>query len=128
MIDAPQDEELLVAQREIRHLKETITALRAEMEAMRAAHADELQGAASAADAEMRQLRDTAAALRDQLEVEVERGRQKAQDAERTARDEHEQLRDTIRALRDELEAAGVTPADALVPPADVASASGADA
>jgi len=113
MTDVIENEEVLFAQREVRHLKDTITALREQMEVLQAEQVQAVQTAHTTADAEMRQLRDTAVALRDQLEASEERGRNEVYSAERTARDEIEQYRETIRELRDRLEAAGITHGEA---------------
>ena len=113
MTQATDPEELLVAQREIRHLKDTITALREQMELQRAAHDDAVQAAHSTSDSELRQLKDTVTALREKLEESEERGRQLAYEAEKAGREETQQLRDTISALRDRLGAAGVADAGA---------------
>jgi hypothetical protein len=47
MTAATDTDELLVAQREIRHLKDTITALREQMEVLRADHDDAVQSASA---------------------------------------------------------------------------------
>ena len=107
MTEATETDELLVAQREIRHLKDTITALREQMEVLRAEHDDAVQAAHATSDAEVRQLKDTVTALRENLEESEERGRQGAYEAEKAGREEMRQLQETISALRDRLEAAG---------------------
>ena len=100
----PADELDLVTQREIRHLKDTIVALREEMESVRASSDHERQKATADMDAEIRQLRETVAALRDQLELTREAARQQVHDAERDAREEVEEYKQTIQELRDRLD------------------------
>jgi chromosome segregation ATPase len=91
-------------QTEIRHLKNTIQALRDELEAMCASKEEALQAASAAGADEMRQLQSTIAALRTELEQkevlragDLERHRQ-------AANDELRLLHETIATLRAVLE------------------------
>jgi len=97
-------DELHEAHTELRHLKNTIQALREELEAMRAAKDDAVQAVMAAGANEARQLQATIAALRAEME---QTAFQHADDLERqknSANDELRLLRDTITALREELE------------------------
>ncbi|MEE2897444.1 MAG: hypothetical protein VX815_03155 [Gemmatimonadota bacterium] len=105
--EAADTEDLLLLQGENRHLKDTIVALRDEMETARAERADEVQRAAAHADAEVGQLHETISALRSELEGAVEDGRQQVYETDRTARGELGQYQDTIRELRARLEGDG---------------------
>ncbi len=89
---------------EIAYLKDTIIAVRDQMEKMQFEKADVEQRAVARANDEIRQLRETAVALRDQMEkMQFEKA-----DVERRAvaraNDEIEQLRETAVALRDQME------------------------
>ena len=64
---AREDDELYQAQHEIRHLRETIDALREELETQRYEKDRGIQAAHADTADELNQLRDTASALRDDL-------------------------------------------------------------
>ena len=101
---AVETNKLYEAQTEILHLKNTIQALRDELEAMRVGKNETVQAAIAAGANEARQLQATIAALRTELEQKVF---QHADDLERQkhfANDELRLLRQTIAALREELE------------------------
>ncbi len=65
-----EDNELYQAQLEIRHLRETIDALREELETQRYEKDRGIQTAHADKADELNQLRDTAAALREELEYQ----------------------------------------------------------
>ncbi len=92
------------AQRDIRQLKETIAALRDELEAQ--AHEKEraVQEATATADHEIHQLRRTAIVLREELEAQQFEKEKMVQEAVSMGLDEIGQLKRTISALREELE------------------------
>ena len=101
---AVEKDKLYEAQTEIRHLKNTIQALRDELEAMRVGKDEAVHAVIAAGADEARQLQATIAALRTELEQKVF---QHAGDLERqkhVASDEFRLLRETIAALRGELE------------------------
>ena len=104
MKDTVETDQLYQAHTEIRHLKNTIQALRDELEAMRVAKDKTVQAAIAAGANEARHLQATIAELRTELEQKVF---QHAADLERqkhVASDEFRLLRETIAALREELE------------------------
>jgi chromosome segregation ATPase len=104
---AVETDKLYEAQTEIRHLKNTIQALRDELEAMRMGKDEAVQAAIAAGANEARQLQATIAALRAEMEQKIF---QHADDLERqkhVASDELRLLRETIAALREELEVTG---------------------
>ena len=68
-----ETDELLLAQTEIRHLKNTIQALREEMERVRFERDEAVSAAVSEANKEIQQLRSTALAFRDDLERSEQR-------------------------------------------------------
>ena len=89
---------------EIKLLKETILALREELEKVRFEEGGHIQQAVAGATDEIRQLRASIVALRDQLELkEVEHGEQLRGIALRHDREKAE-LHRTIAALREDLE------------------------
>ena len=90
---------------ENRQLKETIMALRTELEALRFQQDAKIQEAVAAANDELVQLKDTGAALRDTLDYHTVTSEDRIQDLERSYRDERTQLQDTISVLRAKLEA-----------------------
>ena len=68
-----EPDELYLAQTENRHLKDTIAALRQELERLRIENDENLQKAASAANDETGQLKATVSALRDEMiKMEIE--------------------------------------------------------
>ena len=101
---AVETDKLYEAQTEIRHLKNTIQALRDELEAMRVGKDEAVHTVIAAGADEARQLQATIAALRTEL---VQKVFQHAGDLERqkhVASDEFRLLQETIAALRGELE------------------------
>src|SRR3546814_4999252 len=64
-----EDEALFLAQTEVRHLKESIRALRDELERMRIDKETGIRQAVAAAGSEAAQLKATITALRDELEM-----------------------------------------------------------
>ncbi|MDA1022677.1 MAG: hypothetical protein O2817_04940 [Proteobacteria bacterium] len=89
--DKEQDDQLQ-ADREIRHLKNTISALREEMEGMQYEAQDNIQRAVRDANDEAAQLKATATALRDELDnLSFEKDRA-VQEAVAGGRDEIQQL------------------------------------
>jgi cell division septum initiation protein DivIVA len=95
---------LYQTQTEIRHLKNTIQALRDELEAMRASKDEALQAASAAGADETRQLQSTIAALRGELEQKVFQHADDLEHQRHAANDELRLLRETITTLRGELE------------------------
>lgn len=93
------------ADREIRDLKDTIAAMRQEMEEMSAAANARVQQTAAEYHGEIVQLKTTIQAMRDQLEQMRFEKQRDVQQAVADASAEIEQLRATIRAVREELEA-----------------------
>src|SRR3954468_4845417 len=67
-LETEEQAALLVAQRELRQLRETIQALRAELEQVQASRDEAVQAAVTVSQDEARQLRTTAASLRDELQ------------------------------------------------------------
>jgi SMC interacting uncharacterized protein involved in chromosome segregation len=92
------------AQRDIRQLKETIAALRDELEAQAHEKGRAVQEAAATADNEIHQLRQTATVLREELEALQFEKEKMVQEAVSMGLDEIGQLKRTISALREELE------------------------
>ena len=93
------------AQHEIRHLKETITVLRDELETQGFDKERAVQEAVLTSNDEIQQLRQTAIALRVELEDLQFEHAKAVQEAASTNLDETQQLKHTISALREELEA-----------------------
>ena len=101
---AAGDERLLVAQTEIRDLKEAIRALRDELEKLNAGREDAVQAAVAAGQEEVRQLRDMIRTLRTELE-HAYADKDAAVESVRVAlQGETKQLQEAIVALRSELE------------------------
>ena len=102
---SPSDRnEIYGLETENRHLKDTVGALRDEMEKMRIGEHERLQQSLTAASDEIGQLKKMIAALRDELErrnIEYE-GQCRA--IEQAAREEVKQLHDMIGVMRDALE------------------------
>ena len=119
MTDSADRDAPLGAQSESRHMKDTIVALREQIEALRAQQVDELQAAATQADAEVRQLhdtllgaqsesrhmKDTIVALREQIEALRAQQVDELQAAAAHSDAEVRQLHGTISALRDQARA-----------------------
>jgi chromosome segregation ATPase len=101
---AIEDDRLHLAQIEIRHLQNTIQALRGQLEALQADKSSAVQAAVTAGSNEARQLQATIQALRVELEQAAFRHADESEQARRTAQDELRLLRETISKLRDELE------------------------
>jgi len=104
-----ESEELYQAQTENRYLKDTISALREELEKTQIGHEANVQKALSAAGDEILQLKSSVSALRDELEKAQIASEENIQKALTTANDENTQLRSTIVTLRNELERAQIT-------------------
>jgi HAMP domain-containing protein len=100
----PESQDLHLAQTENRHLKETISALREELEKMRISSEASIQNAVVAANGEIVQLKSTIAALRDELEWTLVQCEEKIQKMEQMTRDEMNQLQQTVKTLREQLE------------------------
>ncbi len=90
--------------REIRQLKDTISAMRQQMEEMAAAANARVQQAVADSRDETTQLKAAVQAMRDQLEQMRFEKQRDIQQAVADANAEIEQLKGTIRALREELE------------------------
>lgn len=101
---AVESDELYLAQTEIRHLKDTIRALREELEKEQAGREDAVQAAVAASLEEIRQLREMIQSLREQLEALLASKEQAVQAVVATSHNEARQLQATIGALRGELE------------------------
>ena len=98
-------DDLHLAQTEIRHLRNTIGALREELEGLQFEKQQSVQRAVADAADEATQLKETAAALRDEMEgLQFEKNRA-VQEAVANSTDEITQLKKTAQALRDEMEA-----------------------
>ena len=89
---------------ELRHLRQTIHALRQELEERQAERSESIQRAIATSQGEIVQLKKTAAALRDALEAKQVEKDEAVQQAIADSTGEIGQLRATVRALRDELE------------------------
>lgn len=98
--------QLYQAQTEIRQLKGTVAALRAQIEEMSAARDAAVQSAVAASRDEVRQLQGTVQTLRDELQGILLAKDAAVQAATVSAQDEARQLQATIAALRQELESA----------------------
>lgn len=103
-MEKQKSDELLKVQTENRHLKDTIRALREELEKEHYRYQEGIQKAVSAANDDNIQLKKTISAIRDEMEkmrfdrIEIE------QEARAGVNDEITQLKLTIKALREELE------------------------
>jgi len=97
-------QELYLTQTENRHLKDTISVLREELEKMRIDHETNIRNALLSADSEILQLKSTIVALRDELERIQIRHDEKIQHMEQMAGDEMNQLQQTVKTLRQQLE------------------------
>lgn len=100
----PEQDDLYWLQSENRHLKDTIIALRQEIERLRIEHDENLQKALSAASDEIGQLKVTIGVLRDKLERERISHEEKIQEINRLNHHEMIQLQQTIQTLRELLE------------------------
>ena len=97
-------DELHQAGMEIRHLKNTIAALREELEGMRYEIQESVQRAVADAADEATQLQETAMALREELDnLNFEKDKA-VQEATANSHDEIQQLMKTAAALREELD------------------------
>jgi hypothetical protein len=92
------------AEDECRLLRQTIGALRDELERLKIADQEALDRALAAAGDESRQLRQTAEALRDELERLRIAEQERLDRALLAAGDENRQLRAAVQALRDEMD------------------------
>ena len=88
---------------ENRHLKDTIAALREQLEALRYENEASVQKATAAAKAEIVELKASIVALREELERRTAGFEEGLQEERREHRDELNQLKRTIRELRDAL-------------------------
>jgi hypothetical protein len=95
---------LYQAQADIRHLKNTIAALRDELEAMRASKDEAVQAAVAAGRDEAHQLQTTIAALRNELEQKVFQRADELEHGKQALNDEVRQLREMVAMMRRELE------------------------
>jgi chromosome segregation ATPase len=89
---------------EIRDLKDTIAAMRDQIESSRTRYDSELQQAMASATAEIAQLKAAVGAAREALEQERHQHETARQEMARAMRDEAAQLQATIVALREQLE------------------------
>jgi len=97
--------ELHQAHTENRHLKETIGALREELEKTHIRNGENIQKALASLNDENTHLKLTIVTLRDQMEREKISHEERIQKLEQKARDEMNHLRETIRTLRTQMEA-----------------------
>jgi chromosome segregation ATPase len=105
MDSAAEQDELYRLQTENRYLKETVAALRDEMERNRIGERERLQQALAASHEEIGQLKGAIQALRDELERRKIEYEENGHAREQAAREEAKQLQEMIRAMRDRLEA-----------------------
>ncbi len=98
------NDRLHIAQIEVRHLQNTVQALRDELETMRSAKGDAVQAAVASGSNEARQLQATIEVLRAELEKTVFRHADEIEQARHVAHEEMRQLRETIAVLREDLE------------------------
>jgi len=112
-----EKDKLYEAQTEIRHLKNTIQALRDELEAMRVGKDEAVQAVIAAGAVEARQLQATIAALRTELEQMVFKHADNLERQKHLASDELRLLRETIAALREKLENREQPPAQSGLSP-----------
>lgn len=99
-----EKDELYMAQTENRHLKDTIVALRDELESERNFSAKKTQDALALSSNEIKQLKETAAALRDALEAAHFKTQKEVQEAIVASSSEIKELKETVGSLRNELE------------------------
>jgi gas vesicle protein len=99
-----ENDALYQAQADIRHLKNTIAALRDELEMMRASKDEAVQAAVAAGRDEARQLQTTIAALRNELEQKVFQRADELEHGKQALNDEVRQLREMVAVMRRELE------------------------
>ena len=96
-------DQLLLALTEVRHLKQTIIALRDEMEHLRFDNASAAQEAVADANLEIMQLRESTSTMRDELEKMHFDKVEAVQSSLKDGKDEVVQLQKTIQAMADEL-------------------------
>jgi len=89
---------------DIKHLKDTILALREELERVQHEEREHIQQAVSEANVQIRQLRTSIVELRDQLEFREAEYEQKVQNLRLQHHHEVAELHQTIAALRAKLE------------------------
>ncbi len=89
---------------EIRHLKETIAALREELERSRFEEREHIQQAVAGVNEEVRQLRESIIKLREQLEFREVEHQEKLRDTDLHHDRENAELHRTIQRLRQALE------------------------
>lgn len=112
-----EKDQVYEAQTEIRHLKNTIQALRDELEAMRVGKDEAVRAVIAAESVEARQLQATIAALRTELEQMVFQHADELERQKHLASDELRLLRETIAALRAKLENKDKPPAQSSLRP-----------
>jgi chromosome segregation ATPase len=95
---------LYQAHADIRHLKNTIAALRGELEVMRLRKDEAVQAAVAAGRDEAHQLQTAIAALRDELEQKVFQRADELEHGKQALNDEVRQLREMVAVMRRELE------------------------
>jgi chromosome segregation ATPase len=95
---------------EMKHLRQTILAMREEMESLRADRQQAGQEASEALNDEIRHLRSTVGTMREQLEnLQIEK-QQQIQAVTAQSADEIRHLRETVQVLRNQLEARHAPP------------------
>ena len=99
---------------EILHLRESISAMRDELEKANHDKLAAVQKARARAQDELDQLKATVQALRDQMEQQAVDRRAAVQAAVADGNEESSQLKETVQALRDEMEAMKFAHADAV--------------
>ena len=96
--------ELVRLEEENRYLRQTVAAVREEMERQRELHEERVQKAQATATDEVVHLRNSVEALRGELEQISDRHREVIQKLEKSMRDELSQLQNMIAALREHME------------------------
>lgn len=103
MTEIPNSDELLEAHKEIRHLKETVVALRAEMEQLRGERDEASHKAVAESKTELRQLPETIGALREGLESEWAQAAEDRAESEQDLRGDIDHLQNMITVLREQV-------------------------
>ena len=99
-----ETDELLEAQAEIRHLRQTTLILREELETKRFEKDTAVQEAVQLSSDEIQQLKSTAGSLRAELESAQYQLEEEVQKTRLQNRNEIQHLKQTVERLRDELE------------------------
>ena len=102
---ANETDELIEAQAEIRHLRETTLILREELETKRFEKDAAVQQATQRSADEIQQLKSTTGSLRDELESAQYQLEEEVQKTRLRNQNEIQHLKQTVEKLRDELEA-----------------------